>query len=110
MSGSTPGPDKGLLIHGVSAATDSAGDGADARRFRPPKPPVSRFFARVPTNPCMSITDTIKDLVGVGDDGVDVTEYECAECGHTFDSAKPPDRAQCVECLSDDVAAKSPSA
>lgn len=50
----------------------------------------------------MSITDTIKSLVGGGDE-VDVNEYECAECGHTFDSAKPPDRAQCVECLSNDV-------
>lgn len=51
----------------------------------------------------MSITDTIQSLIGSDDGGVEVTTFECAECGHTFESAKDPDRAQCMECLSNDV-------
>jgi len=52
----------------------------------------------------MGITDTIRGLLG-GDasGGVEITSYECGECGNTFDSAKTPDRAQCMECLSNDV-------
>lgn len=51
----------------------------------------------------MAITDTIKQLIGYDAGGVSVTEYRCNDCGHTFDSAKSPDRCQCNECLSNDV-------
>ena len=51
----------------------------------------------------MSIADTIKNLIGVGDRGVSFTSFRCDECGHVFESAKDPDRVQCTECLSRDV-------
>lgn len=51
----------------------------------------------------MAITDTLKSLIGTDESGVEVTTFECGECGHTFESAKTADRAQCMECLSNDV-------
>lgn len=51
----------------------------------------------------MSITATIKELIGAGGGTVDLTEYRCTDCGHTFESAKRIERAQCMECLSSDV-------
>ena len=51
----------------------------------------------------MSITDTIKSFIGGDEAGTHLTEYRCSDCGHTFESAKTEDRAQCMECLSTDV-------
>jgi len=51
----------------------------------------------------MSIAETLKAFIGVGDSGVSFTSYRCDECGHVFESAKDPDRVQCTECLSRDV-------
>lgn len=52
----------------------------------------------------MSVLQRIKSVIPtVEDDQITVTEFECQDCGNTFESAKPPDRAQCVECLSHDV-------
>lgn len=36
--------------------------------------------------------------------GVELREFECAECDTSFESAKQSDRASCPECLSNDVA------
>jgi len=33
----------------------------------------------------------------------DERTYECRDCGATFESDSDPDRATCVDCLSDDV-------
>lgn len=51
----------------------------------------------------MSVLDTIKGLVGDDDADIDVTTYECRECGEIHDSAKFQERAQCPECLANDV-------
>ena len=51
----------------------------------------------------MSITETIKEYIGGEEAGAHLTEYRCTECGHVFESAKTEDRAQCMECLSNDV-------
>lgn len=50
----------------------------------------------------MAIGQKIRSALGMGS-GVDVTEYECVECGNTFESSKDVERAQCMECLSNDV-------
>ena len=51
----------------------------------------------------MSISNLLDRLLGDGGASIDVREYECAECGNTFESAKRPERAQCMDCLSNDV-------
>lgn len=51
----------------------------------------------------MPIKRLIERLLGDSSTGVEVRTFECDDCGHTFDSAKQPDRAQCMECLSNDV-------
>jgi predicted Zn-ribbon and HTH transcriptional regulator len=51
----------------------------------------------------MSVIQKLKSALPVDDETVTKRTYECQECGHTFESAKTPDRAQCVECLSNDV-------
>ncbi len=35
-----------------------------------------------------------------------VRTFECRDCGNEFESAKSPDRAQCMECLSHDAEPK----
>jgi predicted Zn-ribbon and HTH transcriptional regulator len=52
----------------------------------------------------MSVIQKIKSALPVDDNTVTKRTYECQECGHVFESAKTPDSAQCVECLSHDVA------
>lgn len=51
----------------------------------------------------MSILDSLKAALPVGESSPDITEYECQECGNRFESAKVPDRAQCMDCLSRNV-------
>lgn len=51
----------------------------------------------------MPIPKLLGRLLGGNNEGVEQREYECAECGNTFDSAKRPKRAQCMECLASDV-------
>lgn len=51
----------------------------------------------------MSIVDSLKSIVGVGDPGVSFTPYRCDDCGHGFESAKTPERVQCPECLSREI-------
>lgn len=51
----------------------------------------------------MSIVDSIKSIVGVGDTGISFTTYRCEECGEIFESAKTIDRVQCTECLSREI-------
>lgn len=51
----------------------------------------------------MSVISKLKNAVGFEDDGITVYEYHCSECDATFESAKEGERAQCNECLSNDV-------
>lgn len=51
----------------------------------------------------MPISNILGRLFGGGSSGVEFREYECVDCDTTFQSAKRPERAQCPECLSDDV-------
>lgn len=51
----------------------------------------------------MSLIDTIKESIPVGDSSVRIHDYECQECGHEFESAKTDQRAKCMECLSQNV-------
>lgn len=50
----------------------------------------------------MGVVDKLSNLLP-GGDTTRVYKYECQECGNTFESAKGPDRAQCMDCLSNDV-------
>lgn len=50
----------------------------------------------------MALGKFVSKLLG-SDSGVELKEYECAECDSSFDSAKRPERASCPECLSNDV-------
>lgn len=51
----------------------------------------------------MSIMNVISRLLGGDGGSLQMREYECSECDHTFESAKQPERAQCMECLSNDL-------
>lgn len=51
----------------------------------------------------MTVSKLLGRLLGSDSGGVELRKYECAECGNTFDSAKQPERAQCMDCLSNDV-------
>lgn len=51
----------------------------------------------------MSVLQKLKSALPVDDDGVTTRIYECQECGEVFESAKIPERAQCMECLSANV-------
>lgn len=51
----------------------------------------------------MPISKILGRLLGSDSGGVEIKKYECNECGNTFDSAKRPERSQCMECLSNDV-------
>ncbi len=51
----------------------------------------------------MSMVDSIKSILGVGDTGVSFTSYRCDECGNVFESAKSLDRVQCTDCLSREI-------
>lgn len=59
----------------------------------------------------MSVVQKLKSVLPLGDEGVTRRTYKCQECGTTFQSAKTPDRAQCTECLANnlEVKKKSPS-
>lgn len=50
----------------------------------------------------MSITNILGRLLGGDGGGLEMREYECGECGNTFESAKQPERAQCMECFSNE--------
>ncbi|WP_248895660.1 hypothetical protein [Haloplanus halobius] len=52
----------------------------------------------------MSVLQKLKSVLPVEDEGVTRRTYECQDCGNVFESAKTPDRAECMECLSADVA------
>ncbi len=78
-------------------------------RVTPPQRPIARFqnvkpvtavYVRPAGYSHVSVLDTIKQAVGLGDSGVESTVYECTECNNTFESAKDPRRAQCMECMS----------
>lgn len=49
----------------------------------------------------MSALQKLKSAVPGLDD--DAQSFECRECGTIFESDSAPDRATCVNCLSDDV-------
>jgi protein-arginine kinase activator protein McsA len=49
----------------------------------------------------MSALQELKSAVPGLDD--DAQSFECRECGTTFESDSAPERATCVNCLSDDV-------
>jgi len=51
----------------------------------------------------MSIANIISRLLGGDGGGVEMREYECVECDNIFESAKQPERAQCMECFSNDL-------
>lgn len=51
----------------------------------------------------MSVISKLKSAVGLESDGITVYEYRCNECDAMFESAKQGQRAQCNECLSNDV-------
>lgn len=50
----------------------------------------------------MSVIDTIKTVVGL-DSGAITHEYRCQDCDNEFESAKDPDRASCMNCMSYNV-------
>jgi predicted Zn-ribbon and HTH transcriptional regulator len=54
----------------------------------------------------MSIIQKLKSALPGEDESTISRTYECQECGHTFESAKTPDRAKCMECLSTDLQTK----
>lgn len=51
----------------------------------------------------MSALQKLKNLFSSGSESVEFRHYDCHECDHEFRSAKIPERAQCPECLSNDV-------
>jgi predicted Zn-ribbon and HTH transcriptional regulator len=51
----------------------------------------------------MSVLQKVKSILPVDDDGIERRTYNCQNCGNTFESAKTPDRAQCMECMSHDI-------
>jgi ribosomal protein S27AE len=51
----------------------------------------------------MSVIQKLKSALPIEDEGVTTRTYECESCGEVFESAKTPDRVQCMECLSTDV-------
>lgn len=52
----------------------------------------------------MSMIERLKSVLpGVEDESASVKTFECQTCGETFESAKSPERATCIKCLSDDV-------
>lgn len=51
----------------------------------------------------MPVKKILSRLFGGGSGGVELRKFECTECGNPFESAKQPERAQCMECLSSDV-------
>lgn len=56
----------------------------------------------------MSFLDSLKAAMPIGDDQTNTTHrYVCEECGNVFSSAKTPDRAQCMDCLSHEVSEQS---
>lgn len=50
----------------------------------------------------MNVFETLKSAV-LESDNAQTTLYKCQDCGHTFESAKAPEEAQCMECLSREV-------
>lgn len=50
----------------------------------------------------MSVLQKLKNLFGESN-SVQFRYYGCRKCGHEFRSAKTPERAQCPECLSNDL-------
>jgi predicted Zn-ribbon and HTH transcriptional regulator len=57
----------------------------------------------IPWGETMSVMQKLKSVLPFEDAGVTKRTYECQDCGNTFESAKTPDRAMCVECMSQDV-------
>lgn len=51
----------------------------------------------------MPLSKLLSRLFGSDSSGVEIKEFECAGCGHIFESAKQPERAQCMDCLSAEV-------
>jgi predicted Zn-ribbon and HTH transcriptional regulator len=51
----------------------------------------------------MSVIQKLKSALPIEDESITRRTYECQECGNTFESTKTPDRAKCMECLSNDV-------
>lgn len=51
----------------------------------------------------MSLGSLLSKLLGSAGSNVEFREYECDECGNTFQSAKRPERVQCPDCLSNDL-------
>lgn len=51
----------------------------------------------------MGLTDIVDRVIGRDGDSVSVTVYECENCEKTFESAKDAERAQCPECLSNEI-------
>lgn len=52
----------------------------------------------------MSALQKLKALFGSDGDSAEFRHYECRKCDHGFRSAKSPERVQCPECLSNDIA------
>lgn len=51
----------------------------------------------------MSVLGKVRRFFQTDGQTVELYDYECNDCGDRFESAKSPDRAQCMECLSNDV-------
>lgn len=51
----------------------------------------------------MPLSKFISGLFGGDSSGLDTNEFECEDCGNTFESAKRPERVQCMECLSSEA-------
>lgn len=65
--------------------------------------PVLLTHAEQPGSGHMPLSKLLSRLFGGESSGVEIKEFECEDCGHTFESAKQPERAQCMDCLSGDV-------
>lgn len=52
----------------------------------------------------MSTLQQLKTVIpGIEAEESEARTYECRSCGSEFESAKPPERVQCMDCLSSDV-------
>jgi Zn finger protein HypA/HybF involved in hydrogenase expression len=51
----------------------------------------------------MSVVGKLKSAVGLDDETEEKHRMRCTDCGNEFVSYKPPERAVCGECMSEDL-------
>ncbi len=50
----------------------------------------------------MNLITKVKDVIGAGN-SLEIHLYECQNCGNQFESAKDPEKAKCMNCLSTNI-------